>query len=100
MKNSVIWIAVILIIAIGGYVWAFIEYRNNNALERQLLNDDLDNIGLIDEELKSIRKSKEITLDDLEKSRKNIEKLIEAAKSREEKSLDVDDALDLIGELE
>jgi len=99
-KKQWIWIAIILIIALGGYVIAFIQFKNNVSLEQALLNADKDKIGLIDAELESIRETKAITLEELQKSEENIKKLIQAAKDSDTTSLNLNDALKIINNLE
>ena len=99
-KKQWIWIAIILIIALGGYVIAFIQFKNNVSLEQALLNADKDKIGLIDAELESIRETKAITLEELQKSEENIKKLIQATKDSDTTSLNLNDALKIINNLE
>lgn len=95
MKNWV-WIVILIVITLGGYVWGFIQFNKTSSLEQQLIREDLGNIGLIDDQLKDIRKDKKLTLEELEKSKERVIKLIDAAKLKDTTELSLDDALKLI----
>lgn len=92
-----IWVLIfVLLIAVGGYIWAFIAMRANTTLHKKLLGDDMDNITVIDEELTRIRKSKDVTMDDLIKSKERLDKLINEVEKRNTDTMSIEDALKII----
>jgi hypothetical protein len=98
MKVKVnIWVILFLvIIAIGGYVLAYIQYDNNIVLQKEYLKDDMAKIGIIDDELENIRDSKKITIDDLIKSKERLEKILDTMGQSGVDSLTLDEALKII----
>lgn len=100
MNKQWMWIAIIVVVALGGYVLAFFQFKNNVSLEQKLLNDDLGKIGVIDDELAAIRKDKAITLEELKESQDKINRLIEEAEKRDTSTLNLEEALKIINELQ
>jgi hypothetical protein len=101
LKNNrkLIMMGLVALFSIGGYVLAFFQFKSNSSLEKKLLKGDMDRIGVIDDDLSSIRKDKNITLDELIKSREKIQKLIDTAKRRDTSVLKLEEALKIIKEL-
>lgn len=98
-RNNIIWIVLILVISVSGYVLAFIQRRDNIRLERQILKEDVQDIGLIDKELIELREEKSITLEELKESKERLEQLIQAAESKDTTNLSLEEALKIINGL-
>jgi hypothetical protein len=98
-NRQLVWIVIILIVSLGGYILAFFQFRTNASLADRLLSDDMNRIGVIDDELSAIRTDTAITMEELKKSQNKINKLIEEALKRDTTSLNLDDALKIINEL-
>lgn len=100
-RNPMNNIFLILCIAICGIAitYAIIQQKKLNEIRKELLQKDLNEIGAIDDQLTQIRDEKQLTLDELKKSRERLDKLIEATEKQDTTVLSLEEALKIINGL-
>ena len=98
MKHNKWFLFIIILIALGGYILAYIQYNNNIVIQKKFLKDEISKINMLDDELKIIRDDKQLTIDELLLSHERINKLLDSMMHDGVDSITLDEALKIINE--